>query len=50
RLCPLKFIDGETLICGYLQVTHEVHFQKDLGLDGLDNVELIMAIEEEFKS
>ncbi|GKB79506.1 cullin 3 [Tanacetum coccineum] len=30
-------------------VTPEVHFQKDLGLDNLDNVELIMAIEEEFK-
>ncbi|KAL4558089.1 hypothetical protein LXL04_036285 [Taraxacum kok-saghyz] len=32
-----------------VQVTPEVHFQKDLGLDSLDNVELIMAIEEEFK-
>ncbi|PWA81863.1 Acyl carrier protein (ACP) [Artemisia annua] len=32
-----------------LMVTPEVHFQKDLGLDSLDNVELIMAIEEEFK-
>ncbi|KAL4591821.1 hypothetical protein LXL04_004794 [Taraxacum kok-saghyz] len=31
------------------QVTPKVHFQKDLGLDSLDNVELIMAIEEEFK-
>ncbi|CAH1416273.1 unnamed protein product [Lactuca virosa] len=31
------------------KVTPEVHFQKDLGLDSLDNVELIMAIEEEFK-
>ncbi|KAM0050155.1 putative Acyl carrier protein (ACP) [Helianthus debilis subsp. tardiflorus] len=31
------------------KVTPEVHFQKDLGLDSLDNVEIIMAIEEEFK-
>ncbi|KAI3818595.1 hypothetical protein L1987_12408 [Smallanthus sonchifolius] len=31
------------------KVTSEVHFQKDLGLDSLDNVEIIMAIEEEFK-
>ncbi|KAJ0111874.1 hypothetical protein Patl1_00039 [Pistacia atlantica] len=27
----------------------EVHFQKDLGLDSLDNVEIVMALEEEFK-
>ncbi|KAJ9171137.1 hypothetical protein P3X46_014540 [Hevea brasiliensis] len=31
------------------RVTPDVHFQKDLGLDSLDNVEIIMAIEEEFK-
>ncbi|KAF5761282.1 putative Acyl carrier protein (ACP) [Helianthus annuus] len=31
------------------KVTPDVHFQKDLGLDSLDNVEIIMAIEEEFK-
>ncbi|XP_076930696.1 acyl carrier protein 1, mitochondrial-like [Bidens hawaiensis] len=31
------------------KVTPEVHFQKDLGLDSLDNVEIVMAIEEEFK-
>ncbi|KAJ4727326.1 Acyl carrier protein [Melia azedarach] len=31
------------------QVTPEVHFQKDLGLDSLDNVEIVMALEEEFK-
>lgn len=30
-------------------MTHEVHFQKDLGLDSLDNVEIVMALEEEFK-
>lgn len=27
----------------------DVHFQKDLGLDSLDNVEIVMALEEEFK-
>uniref|UniRef100_A0A7N2LEP1 Acyl carrier protein n=1 Tax=Quercus lobata TaxID=97700 RepID=A0A7N2LEP1_QUELO len=31
------------------QVTPDVHFQKDLGLDSLDNVEIVMALEEEFK-
>ncbi|AES80452.1 putative Acyl carrier protein (ACP) [Medicago truncatula] len=31
------------------KVTPEVHFQKDLGLDSLDNVEIVMALEEEFK-
>ncbi|XXG41208.1 hypothetical protein AAC387_Pa01g1721 [Persea americana] len=31
------------------KVTPDVHFQKDLGLDSLDGVELVMALEEEFK-
>ncbi|CAN1797339.1 Acyl carrier protein 1, mitochondrial [Linum perenne] len=31
------------------QVTPEVHFQNDLGLDSLDSVEIVMALEEEFK-
>lgn len=31
------------------QVTPDVHFQKDLGLDSLDTVEIVMALEEEFK-
>lgn len=31
-----------------LQVTPTAVFQKDLGLDSLDTVELVMAIEEEF--
>ncbi|CAA2961767.1 acyl carrier 1, mitochondrial-like [Olea europaea subsp. europaea] len=31
------------------KVSPDVHFQKDLGLDSLDNVEIVMAIEEEFK-
>ena len=33
----------------YLQVSPNVHFQKDLGLDSLDTVEIVMALEEEFK-
>lgn len=32
-----------------VQVTPDVHFQKDLGLDSLDTVEIVMALEEEFK-
>ncbi|KAJ8466390.1 hypothetical protein OPV22_028946 [Ensete ventricosum] len=31
------------------KVTPDVHFQADLGLDSLDNVEIVMALEEEFK-
>lgn len=30
------------------QVTPNAHFQKDLGLDSLDTVEIVMALEEEF--
>ncbi|XVE76786.1 hypothetical protein DITRI_Ditri13aG0008500 [Diplodiscus trichospermus] len=31
------------------KVKPNVHFQNDLGLDSLDNVEIVMALEEEFK-
>lgn len=31
-----------------LQVTPTAHFQNDLGLDSLDTVEIVMALEEEF--
>lgn len=31
------------------QVTPDCHFQKDLGLDSLDAVEIVIALEEEFK-
>jgi NADH dehydrogenase (ubiquinone) 1 alpha/beta subcomplex 1, acyl-carrier protein len=37
-----------TIFC-LLQVTPQVHFEKDLGLDSLDTVEIVMALEEEFK-
>jgi len=30
------------------QVTPNAHFQNDLGLDSLDAVEIVMALEEEF--
>ncbi|CAF9911187.1 MAG: Acyl carrier protein, mitochondrial [Gomphillus americanus] len=30
------------------KITNESHFSKDLGLDSLDTVEVVMAIEEEF--
>lgn len=30
-------------------MTEETHFQKDLGLDSLDSVEIVIALEEEFK-
>lgn len=32
----------------FLQVTDGANFQTDLGLDSLDTVELVMALEEEF--
>ncbi|KAF6170152.1 hypothetical protein GIB67_038685 [Kingdonia uniflora] len=32
-----------------LQVTPDVHFMDDLGLDSLDTVEIVLALEEEFK-
>lgn len=31
-----------------MQVTPNCNFQKDLGLDSLDTVEVVMAFEEEF--
>jgi NADH dehydrogenase (ubiquinone) 1 alpha/beta subcomplex 1, acyl-carrier protein len=31
------------------QVNPSAHFQKDLGLDSLDAVEIVMALEEEFR-
>ena len=32
----------------FFQLTSDSHFMKDLGLDSLDHVELVMAIEDEF--
>ena len=47
---PDKWLIEDCIIfLNCLQVTPDVHFQKDLGLDSLDNVEIVMALEEEFK-
>jgi acyl carrier protein len=32
----------------YFQLTLDTHFLNDLGLDSLDHVEIIMAMEDEF--
>ena len=32
----------------FFQLAYQSHFMNDLGLDSLDHVELIMAIEDEF--
>ncbi|KAI8028104.1 hypothetical protein LOK49_LG02G00922 [Camellia lanceoleosa] len=40
------------VVCGPgnpCNVTPDVHFQKDLGLDSFDNVEIVLALEEEFE-
>lgn len=34
--------------CGLLQLAMDSHFMNDLGLDSLDQVEIIMAMEDEF--
>ena len=39
----MKYFSG-----GWVQVTPKAHFQNDLGLDSLDTVEIVMALEEEF--
>ena len=38
----------ENLGCDEDQITMDAHFVDDLGADSLDQVELIMALEEEF--
>lgn len=48
-MSAIWFISSDDLSCDGLQVTPDVHFQNDLGLDSLDNVEIVMALEEEFK-
>ncbi|MBO6004003.1 MAG: acyl carrier protein [Verrucomicrobia bacterium] len=44
----VKKIIVEQLTVNPDQVTPEAKFMEDLGADSLDNVELIMALEEEF--
>ncbi|MQM01142.1 hypothetical protein Taro_033898 [Colocasia esculenta] len=41
-------LDMKLLINQVNKVTETAHFQKDLGLDSLDRVELVMAFEQEF--
>ncbi|KAL9274500.1 Acyl carrier protein 1, mitochondrial-like protein [Drosera capensis] len=48
-LIQCRFCTHDFGLSRFLVVTTDVHFQKDLGLDSLDNVELVMALEEEFK-
>ncbi|RRT74255.1 hypothetical protein B296_00006973 [Ensete ventricosum] len=44
----LAGVCGSSFILWSSQVTSNAHFQKDLGLDSLDTVEVVMALEEEF--
>jgi NADH dehydrogenase (ubiquinone) 1 alpha/beta subcomplex 1 len=49
RPLSLTYIPRRALVrLRILQITPSAVFQKDLGLDSLDTVELVMAIEEEF--
>ncbi|KAF3915679.1 hypothetical protein AA313_de0205174 [Arthrobotrys entomopaga] len=43
----LKGFD-KVLVVGHMKITSKAHFSNDLGLDSLDTVEVVMAIEEEF--
>jgi NADH dehydrogenase (ubiquinone) 1 alpha/beta subcomplex 1 len=45
----LKTICTPLLLLLPVQVLPAAHFEKDLGLDSLDVVELVMAFEEEFQ-
>ncbi|CAL5331230.1 unnamed protein product [Camellia sinensis] len=52
KVDPSKGFEGilvKTLEEVDVNVTPDVHFQKDLGLDSLDTVEIVIALEEEFK-
>ncbi|KAH9610593.1 hypothetical protein KSS87_009838 [Heliosperma pusillum] len=42
----MTFVEMDWIIA---KVTPDAHFQKDLGLDSLDTVEIVMALEEEFR-
>jgi NADH dehydrogenase (ubiquinone) 1 alpha/beta subcomplex 1 len=45
--CNIIFICKNNFV-NYLQLTLKSHFINDLGLDSLDHVEVIMAMEDEF--
>jgi acyl carrier protein len=48
-LTKVKAVVAEKLNVGEDQVTEEAKFVEDLGADSLDQVELIMALEDEFE-
>ena len=48
-LTKVKAVVAEKLNVGEDQVTVEAKFVEDLGADSLDQVELIMALEDEFE-
>lgn len=48
-LTKVKTVVAEKLNVGEDQVTEEAKFVEDLGADSLDQVELIMALEDEFE-
>ena len=48
-LTKVKAVVAEKLKVGEDQVTEEAKFVEDLGADSLDQVELIMALEDEFE-
>jgi acyl carrier protein len=48
-LSKVKAVVAEKLNVGEDQVTEEAKFVEDLGADSLDQVELIMALEDEFE-
>ncbi len=48
-LSKVKTVVAEKLNVGEDQVTEEAKFVEDLGADSLDQVELIMALEDEFE-
>ncbi|MBN2346680.1 MAG: acyl carrier protein [Candidatus Aminicenantes bacterium] len=48
-LSKVKSVVAEKLNVGEDQVTEEAKFVEDLGADSLDQVELIMALEDEFE-
>ncbi len=47
-LDTVKKITAEQLDVVEAEITDSAHFQDDLGADSLDQVELVMALEEEF--
>ena len=48
-LAKVKSVVAEKLNVGENQVTGDAKFVEDLGADSLDQVELIMALEDEFE-